>query len=1194
MWPLSLIWKLVEPLFKKAAESAASKTGDAIADRVGRKLNPLTVSELELPSGVKIESFKGLKPFDERDSDFFVHLLPGPLQYGLPPSIDFWKTRIESLGTTGQTFTIGVLSGYSGTGKSSLIRAGIVPRLCGDRIITAYIEAGRSDTRRRLLRALREKCPDLNAKGSLRAALDRKDRIPEGKKLLIIVDQFEQFLHSASEVEKRLVSDAFRRCDGTRLQVLIVVRDDFFGATARFITNLNVKLASDENYALLDGFTPRHAKKVLALFGKAHEALPSSGQLTPEQDAFLNSAISGLCDEGYVNCVQIAVFAQMLGQEVWNLSTLKKAGGAHGVGVMFLRKSLGREAISVEHRRHFDAAQRILARLLPIDDKDIKGSMQSRQSLLEASGYKSSPHEFDNLLDILDSKLHLVTPADSGTDEQYYQLTHDFIVAPLRSWIEESSAQTLRGLSRLLLERSSRVWHIRPGYWRLPWWWQQIRIYFFVRGRTPAQDSMLKVARNSSLVTWAVVTVALVGGALWLRSSVRHYTAQSLVAKLGAADLNEVPSIVSDLAPYGPITTPLLEDQLSGAPDGTPKRLRLSLALLPSAVEQREYIYQQLLQTKPSDFPVLRDALRPYSEHYIRRLSDTFEKGRSDQNEELALRAAAALASYDPDSQVLDSSKDAIAAILIRLPLADVTLWSDAFRPVHEKLISPLNRFYHDMTLPAIERSIAAQILTAYAADRINDLTELALDADEKQFQIVFSKLADLGERAAASMLQELNATVSSDLNDEEAEHASERRANAAVTLARLNHPEPLWPLLTASSDPTIRSFLIHRLGPMGVKSSLVIERLNVEQDLSTKRALILALGECESIPADEQTKMVNKLLGIYRELADPGLHSASEWLLTKWGQGGLLRPVLQHLKEIGHSTREEIAASFGPARAAVDTRWYVNSEGQTMVAFHGPFNVTFGSPGSESGREQSNVVNERLHDKTIERSFAVSATDVTVEDFRRFQPTYKLGNVYAPDPRCPINSVSWYDAARYCNWLSNKEQLTPVYDIEMQADNSAATIKLKDNYLSLSGYRLPTEAEWEYACRAGAVTSHYFGKGDKLLGKYAWYTKYSRDESLLPVGMLKPNDFGCFDMLGNAWQWCEERGSSYLVKNDEEDREDIDHVSKDDHRMVRGGSFTYPAWNDRCASRASYPPLTQNNNISFRVAQTIPIPPGN
>ena len=83
--------------------------------------------------------------------------------------------------------------------------------------------------------------------------------------------------------------------------------------------------------------------------------------------------------------------------------------------------------------------------------------------------------------------------------------------------------------------------------------------------------------------------------------------------------------------------------------------------------------------------------------------------------------------------------------------------------------------------------------------------------------------------------------------------------------------------------------------------------------------------------------------------------------------------------------------------------------------------------------------------------------------------------------------------------------------------------MKTVPDFLDRSGYRLPTEAEWEYACRSGAVTSRYYGGSVELLGQYAWYNQNSKDRAW-PCGLVKPNDLGLFDMLGNVYEWCQEQ----------------------------------------------------------------------
>src|SRR5262249_17120134 len=135
-----------------------------------------------------------------------------------------------------------------------------------------------------------------------------------------------------------------------------------------------------------------------------------------------------------------------------------------------------------------------------------------------------------------------------------------------------------------------------------------------------------------------------------------------------------------------------------------------------------------------------------------------------------------------------------------------------------------------------------------------------------------------------------------------------------------------------------------------------------------------------------------------------------------------------------------------------------------------------------------------------------------------------------------------------------------------------------------------PNEAEWEYACRAGAVTSRYYGESEELLGRYAWYTKNSLDRGMLAVGSLKPNDLGLFDMLGNALQWCQERPVYYRAGADGGPVEDVEHkeyISDIQTRLLRGGSFVKLPLYVRSAYRYKAVPVGRFNYFGFRPART-------
>ena len=197
--------------------------------------------------------------------------------------------------------------------------------------------------------------------------------------------------------------------------------------------------------------------------------------------------------------------------------------------------------------------------------------------------------------------------------------------------------------------------------------------------------------------------------------------------------------------------------------------------------------------------------------------------------------------------------------------------------------------------------------------------------------------------------------------------------------------------------------------------------------------------------------------------------------------------------------------------------------------------------------------------------SFYMDRTEVTQKSYESLMGA-NPSRFKGPDR--PVESLSWSAAAKYCNLRSMKEGLTPCYDPRTLACDFDA-----------NGYRLPTEAEWEYACRAGAgrhgdstgASGRFsFGDDPAALGEYAW-SKANADRTTHPVAQKKPNAWGLHDMHGNVAEWCQDFYSpkAYGLP----DRENPRGPASGDKRVLRGGSWRDGSERCRCAARAAEAP---------------------
>jgi formylglycine-generating enzyme required for sulfatase activity len=233
-------------------------------------------------------------------------------------------------------------------------------------------------------------------------------------------------------------------------------------------------------------------------------------------------------------------------------------------------------------------------------------------------------------------------------------------------------------------------------------------------------------------------------------------------------------------------------------------------------------------------------------------------------------------------------------------------------------------------------------------------------------------------------------------------------------------------------------------------------------------------------------------------------------------------------------------------------------------------------------GNDYSSSLDEKPEHKVTLSDFYISKYEVTFDMFDNFcnatgYPKPDDGG-YGRGKR-PVINVSWLGAVKYCNWLSTRFGYDRVY--ELKIDSNGTTVE-KINW-DANGYRLPTEAEWEYVAKGGSKSQGFSFPGSNDPTKVAWFSENS-DDKPHPVGTLKPNELGIYDLSGNAWEWCNDYYSKDYYKNSPTN--DPKGPTKGDNKVYRGGNFKTTRENLRITSRYSLSPNLKRGLIGIRLVQ--------
>jgi formylglycine-generating enzyme required for sulfatase activity len=715
-----------------------------------------------------------------------------------------------------------------------------------------------------------------------------------------------------------------------------------------------------------------------------------------------------------------------------------------------------------------------------------------------------------------------------------------------------------------LAERAT-LWNTKPENRHLPSLWEflNIRLLTEKKSWTQTQRKMMNKAGGvhgirSGLVALAAALVIAAG--LFIAGQVEDRQngnyARALVQSLMAANTADVESLVGELNNYRPWANPLLEEIINDKSANSKERLHAGLALVADDPSRVDYLFDRLLAAKAEDVPVIVRVLSPYKERLDKQLWQLVKSGSGEHR----IRAAAALANYDPKNDTWQRVNTDVVTALVSVPTVQAKQWIDMLRPVGTQLVESLETRYRDRSPNRdAERPLTAAALADYWRSNPQKLTDLTLLADhDREFQPLLQALRPHHELASQALRKLLSQSSPDDTAPNIRDAFWKKQATAAVCLLGLGEPEAVWPLLEHTPNPSLRSFIIGRLAPLGADFKTLADHLVHETDPSIQQAVILALGEFDAgkMSNEQRQSMVERLVNLYGTNSDSSVHSAAAWALRQWQE---------------EKTVKRLDAELRSAAPQRQRSWFINSQGQTFVVVDGPVEFLMGGT---IGSAKKVVLSHR---------FAVAAHEVTVAQFQQFRKDHQHDPTSAPQPDCPVNRVSWFDSVAYCNWLCEKEGIPKdqwCYESNDKGEY-AEGMKIPADFLQRTGYRLPTEAEWEYACRARTTTGYSFGEPEELVSRYAWFVSNSQARTS-PVGLLRPNGLGLFDMHGNAWEWSHDSWES-------KGNDAVEVVKNQQVRVLRGVAFVATPGNVRSALRLSSLPVTRVSYRGFRPARTYP-----
>jgi serine/threonine protein kinase/formylglycine-generating enzyme required for sulfatase activity len=562
-----------------------------------------------------------------------------------------------------------------------------------------------------------------------------------------------------------------------------------------------------------------------------------------------------------------------------------------------------------------------------------------------------------------------------------------------------------------------------------------------------------------------------------------------------------------------------------------------------------------------------------------------------------------------------------------------------ALEPAAKVLLPPLTAVFHDVGKNSTERDLATSILARYTPGDSLMLLSLIQDAEAGQFLTLFEALKYRGVgyfgQGPQPLVDIAGENPPADLKQAERLTLGRRRAGAAIALLRMGDRRDALTALRVDEDPESLTQFVHRLRARGVSPAELLTCVDGTNEARKGMGpaarkledrvlfgLLLALGEFEltDVPQDRRDRTVAQLVEWYAHDPSSSIHGASGWLLRHWGQDEIAKkvdetPVAYSPDREWFTLKIEPHQPEPPARqtgavvthqpeasardASVDDarETETNPKSKIQNPKLSPLYITFivfppgkyliGSPDDEV----QHTILDRRHSIEITRPFALSDREITWAQCSLFQAS--IGSSSHHDayekqfgrqlsPAGPAFGVNWFEAVSYCRWLTRQARMAD--SDQCYGDPTSLTKDVEGNPgdwpvdLTKHGFRLPTEAEWEVACRGGTISAWSFGNDPLLLAHYGWFLDNSAKWSRV-VTQLRPSPRGLFDIHGNVWEWCHDRSGNY-----KDGAVDPIGPPAGAARVFRGGGWSDRDADCRAAERGGHLAAGRSANLGFRL----------